>query len=295
MHIKKPVACFSCLVASVTTCAIIFCKFCTVWDIGTAANILGLVLMSVDHFVAVRWPLKHHILLSKSTLEVIIGISWILACILWAIYYIGNYKTLQAALNSTMDDVNGTFSVFCKHWLFLSISKVMYEELRVRIYKDASLTFVLSGFVFVAIAFMYCYVSKVTVNARKTKSFFQNHSQSSSKSAITSDYQHSSATSTTSFSNAWFKQVRKRLKLKRCIRTTMLFLGSFAVLWTPILICLVLILVKSSAFVAHGMTIAIIDRSKTVAVCMTTITDVIIYFVRSNELERPRKRKISVR
>ena len=55
--------------------------FYRIWNVGTAANLLGLLLMTLDSFIAIKWPLKHRILLRKRVIFILISCTWIAALI----------------------------------------------------------------------------------------------------------------------------------------------------------------------------------------------------------------------
>jgi len=52
------------------------------WDVATYANLFALLLMSMDHFMAVRFSIRHALIMTQKAIKVAIGISWLTAAIL---------------------------------------------------------------------------------------------------------------------------------------------------------------------------------------------------------------------
>ena len=126
--------------------------------------------MSLDHFVALRWPLRHHILAESSKPSVIgIIVCWVLAVIASGVYYLTNYAIMIRAL--TQQHTN--FDDFCQCW----------ENLRAETYhtllqtqEDASkylaeglTAATLIGFVFLANVVIYIYIAKVVIQSIKQR------------------------------------------------------------------------------------------------------------------------------
>ena len=64
----------------------------SIWSVGTTANILGLLLMSVDHFVAIKWSLKHNIILRRRVVTILITGCWIFSILSGMLYHMMIHK-----------------------------------------------------------------------------------------------------------------------------------------------------------------------------------------------------------
>lgn len=217
---------------------------------GPIANLLGLALMSLDHFIAIGWPLKHHKLQRRSTIEILIASTWIVALIRGITYYFNTYESFMlAVINFSSVD----FDSFCEKW----------EEQKKPRPSNTGLNFTVIllttiGLVFLAIFVMYCYIAWVAFKAIKTKWYFQRYSRTSS---------------------AKNRTARKRMRQVKGIGTTILLLFSFMLLWTPI-----------SVFYIRSITNSLVIDPNTKCeiilidiVCCTSLIDVGIYFMRSKE------------
>ena len=245
--------------------------FCyRIWIPGAVANLFGLALMSFDHFVAMHWPLRHCIILSKRNVIILIGCTWIFSVFLGSTYHLRSYQTLIQVLSDSRDaekHTDMTFNAFCDEWILLYMPTSEQSNAYYR--KNFTITSVVTAVVLIILAPVYCYIAKVAIRARKTKSFYQRHSLNSLNDSNLSS--------------------RVRMKHAKGICTTVLLITSFILLWSSVLIIFALIQETFSSMETippSQYAIVQLDRYLIVIVCCTTVVDVIIYFMRSQEALR---------
>lgn len=241
-----------------------FRLLCRLWLIGPGANLLGLALMSMDHLIAVRWPLKQHIILNPKVVTVLIISAWTMAAILSIIYYNFIYKSMVYAIIDTFSTdavTTNTVETFCRKWDDLMSKRRYSEEFAMYIFKCS-----IVGIVFITMFNIYCFIAYVAFKADKTKGHFQRHC------AISTIKRNS---------------LKGRLQKTKGITTTIMLLTAFLLLWVPSLILDVMIMTESPLLLDHDFIFGTVYCS--LMVSCTTVVDVVIYFMRSREAVRLRK------
>lgn len=226
--------------------------------------------MAFDILLAIRWPLKHHILLNRKTAIIIIICAWVLAVILSFAYCKFYYKTLFQTLAHTHEyegEVNKqTFDLFCESWMLIITTASGDGELLHKVYKTYfTVSFLIIAVAFLTILLMYCYIIAIAIRARKTKQHYQRHS-------ITSQGKNRSA--------------QMALSQTKAVGTTILLLSAYIILWMPLVVYFGLILTESRILPSDHRCLETIERILMVSICCTAIVDIGIYFIRSKEAFR---------
>ena len=186
------------------------------WMIGPWANLFGLVLMTLDHFIAIRWPLKHRILMSKRTVEIMIGCSWIFAVICGILYNLTMFTTLVRAVTGLLqeDTKNTSFDSFCRDWIQMTNEEIKRQRdaSHYPIFFRRSLIILISIVLptFISLLYMYTYIVTVVIKVTKRRRHFQRSSISSA--------------------NQDTLNLRKRMRQARGIGTTITLLAAFLLL-----------------------------------------------------------------
>lgn len=223
--------------------------------------------MSLDHFVALRWPLRHHILAESSKPSVIgIIVCWVLAVIASGVYYLTNYAIMIRALTQQHTNIDD----FCQCW----------ENLRAETYhtllqtqEDASkylaeglTAATLIGFVFLANVVIYIYIAKVVIQSIKQR-------YRRDDNVVRGTGHHS----------------QPRLKQAKGVMATFLFLTFFIILWTPVLIIHGFIVTENKTNYSNPTTQDRMDVILAAISCCTALFDVSIYFVVANKTRLTRR------
>ena len=249
-----------------------FMLVCRLWMIGPWANLFGLVLMTLDHFIAIRWPLKHRILMSKRTVEIMIGCSWIFAVICGILYNLTMFTTLVRAVTGLLqeDTKNTSFDSFCRDWIQMTNEEIKRQRdaSHYPIFFRRSLILLISIVLptFISLLYMYTYIVTVVIKVTKRRRHFQRSSISSA--------------------NQDTLNLRKRMRQARGIGTTITLLAAFLLLWTPVIVFYALVSTDSPILPPKRRDIRKIRRTMKVVLSCTTLVDIGIYFMRSKEAKR---------
>lgn len=104
---------------------LLLCCFplCSIWNAATTANLVGLMLMSVDHFVAIKFSLKHAVIMRKRTIITAIVCSWIVSLFLGLLdrILIASNRELANISNIHRSKVDSSMPFFC-------LKDVLYEH-----------------------------------------------------------------------------------------------------------------------------------------------------------------------
>ena len=152
-----------------------------VWIVGPAANLIGLALMPLEHFMAIRCALKRRILLSNNVVTAMIAGCWILASLFSIVHYIQPYRLMievSMDMSTHCCEYKSSFEWFCEKWITILIDDTRKEDINQQIYTtNFSITFSLISAVFLTITLIYCYIIRVALQASKTKCYFQKYPQ----------------------------------------------------------------------------------------------------------------------
>lgn len=240
------------------------------WAVGTIANLLGLMLMSIDHFVAIRWSIKHPILMRKRVILSLIGSTWIVAIINGALYHLIIYKNINkthALLQGYSIDASES-DEFCEQrgwYYYQEVEGVYFFHLDQA--KHSSITFYVDSaiilLVFITILCIYVYVASVVLRVAKARERGQRYSITSTS-----------------------EQRRARLQSTQAkgLLTTILLVSTFVVLWSPLEIYYILTEAKSEVIESLSVERQSLIETILMVVCScTTLVDILVYFLRSQE------------
>ena len=193
---------------------------------------------------------------------------WILASLFSIVHYIQPYRLMievSMDMSTHCCEYKSSFDSFCDKWITILIDLNREEDINQQIYAtNFSITFALISAVFLTITLIYCYIIRVALQARKTRFYFQRYSISSN------DKSHLACV---------------RMRWAKGIGTAVFLLTSFIILWSPVLICKALILMKSRVLPSREEDLTKKERCLLVVVCCTSVVDMVIYLIRTSDKE----------
>ena len=236
--------------------------------------------MAIDSFVALKWPLQHHVYMKRTVVRGMIVTAWILAAILTFCYPLFIYTRIDKIGDSLFGgNVVIPHNQFCRSWYIfvtVGIDNFMYlfnfnvkALLFVSRWKFAVLFTVTLIMLFVIYGYRAAVVRRMAKSVNEHQSFNKNISA--------------------------LERIHHMRKVqKKGFRITVVLFSTFFVLWTPCLILQYIKVVNGSVNVTHtgDLEFGLPERVCHVICCLTTIVDVLVYmiFMRSRELSRRIKR-----
>ena len=79
-------------------------------------NLLGLQMMAIDSFIALKWPLQHHIFMRRTVVKGLIIATWIITALVTFFYPILltiQIHWIESVMNEHFND--GPYR-FCRSW-----------------------------------------------------------------------------------------------------------------------------------------------------------------------------------
>lgn len=231
---------------------------------GCTANLIGLLLMSVDHFIVVRFSLRHRILMRKRVVFSLLGGSWVVSAImgfLSAILIASKRTSLLETFRKSYPEREIDYCWLETFYVFKTSKNSYYvqvgQEVDTKIILGAeliimSLSFIMMIFTYIYIACTVVRVSKEQQQRLKSCRMFPKHRDS-----------------------------RMRKARYKGVCTTVLLLGTFVLVWLPTETLYILDLLKSELLESSNL--MLIRRILLVIVSSTGLIDVGIYFLRSRE------------
>ena len=240
--------------------------------LGTRANILGLQIMAIDSFVALRWPLKHHIYMNKSAVRRVVLVAWFITALLAAYYPATIYNEISKVGSIIASDMSQNYhGGFCRSWY---IYQTVGENKMNRLLDfdntllDAINKYEFAGLLVLALIMLiviYGYRSTIVRRTARKWSNSQRHNRHLSESN---------------------RQSRVRKMQMKGFKITVILSAAFIGLWSP---CIVMSFVK----IFNGYTrieeeVSRFGQICRTICCLTTIIDVLVYMVmvRSQEVKR---------
>ena len=237
--------------------------FCfSVWCLGAALNIITLLVMTIESFVAIRWPLKHHAYMSKKIATLMIAAAWFFAVLKTIYYPTLIYSRVLKIAGILSNPKKETSKDFCRGWYFSQMDIGEYTDsfgFDPSVIGDLNLWLAIGllGITIVSLLLIYGYRTAVVQKVANQMDHHQryNVTYTSRERAIRA----------------------RRLKAKGFI-TTVYLAGSWAMLWGPFLVFQIL-KVSKSLIIHHiaNFDFTSSERIFLVVCCLTSITDVLIY------------------
>ncbi|XP_067942563.1 C-C chemokine receptor type 3-like [Watersipora subatra] len=221
-----------------------------IWNAGTYANLFGLLLMTVDHFIAVRWSLMHITVITKKWAVQAVLVVWLLAVVLAFLEDI----LIEPTYTEIMDDWDTKFTTrYC-------YQRIVYKHTTNGIYtfdlnQDghtaiiAVISIVTISLTFVTMATVYTYIAYVVISISRRKKAQNNR----------------------------FSATRPNLK---GIGTTILLLCTFLILYLPITISYFAQVFGNADELSYWWT-----HIFNILVTMTGIADILIYGCRDKDVQ----------
>ena len=240
------------------------------------ANLFGLQLMAIDSFVALKWPLQHHVYMKRSVVRVMIVTAWILAAILTFCYPLFIYTRIDKIAGSLIEcNVVIPDNQFCRCW-YIFVTVGVDDFMNLFNFNVKALLFLSRWkfavlFTLTLIMLFVIYGYRAAVVRRIAKSLNEHQSFNKNISAL--------------------ERIHHMRKVqKKGFRITVVLFSTFYLLWTPCLILQYIKVVNGSVNVTHtgDLEFGLPERVCHVICCLTTIVDVLVYmiFMRSLELSR---------
>ena len=228
------------------------------------ANFLAVLLISLDHFIAIRFSMKHTIIMSRRVVVILIVISAIVA------FIIGFYEKLvilgNRKINPLIDeyqDMFFTLSAFCIRETFYrapGYNSTYYYDLDQEKYDLSKVVLDLTFFtvVLVLLTATYCYIVLIIFRVSKHK----RRQLQTSHLTYTKDNENT---------------IRKSEVKGLC--TSVLFVVTFIALWLPnVVVNLPVTSIEEAVTNETFMIMAIVCSC-------TAISDFLIYFLRSKRID----------
>ena len=213
------------------------------------------MMLAFDHLIAIKWPLKHHMLAERSKLHVmVIVFAWIMATVFGVLYNLTMYDMMIQTWTERPTD----FYNFCKRWDELIAYRTHSQnDGEKRFVSKIVTTIPLASVVVIGIIPIYCYVAIVAINSVRKRQ----------KAQIRSD------------NAANPEGLKMRLDQVKGVRATALIITFSLLLWSP-------------TIVYHSSLVPQIDSSDvdpteknrgdvfmTGITCCTAIGDAVIYHI----------------
>lgn len=232
------------------------------------------MLMSIDHFVAIRWSIKHHILMRKRVILSLIVSTWIVAIINSALYQLLIHKNIRQVYTEIKTDYEleeWKYDEFCEQWGWYDYrpyGKYVFE-MDQELHSDITyyVGFSIISVVFIILLCIYSYIAWVVIKVAKAR-----HRRLRYTLSKTSDQRRT---------ELYHKQAKGLL-------TTVLLLGTFVLLWAPLQIAYILMVTKSKLIdgLREKGDLDVYQIWMMVVCSCTTLADVFIYFLRSQEMSK---------
>ncbi|XP_067935024.1 lysophosphatidic acid receptor 2-like [Watersipora subatra] len=236
------------------------------FDVGTTANLVGLLLMSLDHFIVVRFSLQHRLLMRSRVVFSLLSVGWALSAVL------GLLKCILIASKKTkladgLRPYNINITGYCSLEAYYYVQRPGTGEYFIPVgqKQDSNIRFgvavVLITLTFTSMFFIHSYIAYTVVRVSKEQQKRLKHS--SLKSSLI--------------------DMRMRKSQFKGVCTTVMFLGTFAALWLPTNIMYIMKMRGSKTLSQLGNS----EQAESILLViasMTGILDVAIYFLRSREL-----------
>lgn len=232
-----------------------------VWMGGTTANVLGLLLMTSDHFIAVRFSLKHKLFLRKRVVFSLIAVSWVISILhgmLQTMIIESKGRSIYETVKQQELKMIGHCALSTIYYDFGFDFGQVHDNVLIS-YSDIAF---LSGILLTMIV-VYSYIAHVVFKVSKQRQLRLQTSSSISSKTINS---------------------QRRRSTTKGLCTTALLVGAFIILWAPIYIYRILQISESS--VLKGADIVAVEIALVVTASTTSIVDILIYFMRSPELSK---------
>lgn len=239
---------------------------------GTYANLFGLLLMTGDHFIAVRFSLKHRIWMRKRVIFSLISLAWVLAVIL------GFLELAIILSKDTMvrDYAQENFSIIIEGFCLMEVAyRSTSPDGRYQVpvgqevdYLVQSLTYIIIiSCVLVSMLCVYTYIACVVIRVSRQRGARQRQTLVEEKEI--------------------HKQMTKRQTKGIC--TTLLLLVSFCLLWAPVQVVKLLEINRSSALTSTD--VQLLNSVLAVVASCTGLVDVIVYLLRTAKVKKCFRRK----
>ena len=244
----------------------------SIWSVGTTANILGLLLMSVDHFVAIKWSLKHNIILRRRVVTILITGCWIFSILSGMLYHMMIHKGIIKAGDIIVNKMHYDpiyYDEFPEKWWVFSYKNsdgtYFLKDLQQQTFADISnaVKFTIIGVVFITLLLIYGYIASVVLKAAKERHHRLRYSLSST---------------------AKERSTQMRSQKAKGLCTTSSLLLSFALLWAPFEIYSFLSFTNSPILDPQKLDLKTIEFILMIICSCTAIVDFCIYFLRSHEV-----------
>ena len=237
--------------------------------LGTRANILGLQIMAIDSFVALRWPLKHHIYMKKSAVRLVVLAAWFISALLAAYYPATIYNEIIKVGSIIASDMSQSYHAgFCRLWyIYQTVGESKMNRL---LDFDNTLLDAINKYEFAGlhalalIMLIVIYGYRSTIVRRTARRW--NHSQRMNRRLSESN-----------------RQSRARKMQMKGFKITVILSAAFIAIWSP---CIVMTIVK----IFNGYTrieeeVSRFGQICRTICCLTTIIDVLVYMVMVRSLE----------
>ena len=229
--------------------------------------------MTVDHFIAVRWSLKHQILMRRRVVGILVASSWILSIINGMLFNMMTHEGVKKAGDIMINELDYYYEYYDElheqwsAWNYKESDGKYFLELKQETFFKISLAvnFSLISAVLLVLLVVYVYIARVLLKVAKERRYRQ-------RLSIASTAEERSA------------QMRRRRVKGLC--TTISLLVSFLLLWTPLQVYHMISFLKTNDSAYKGLDSGKDERIMIVLCSCTSIVDIFIYVLRSQEVMR---------
>lgn len=219
--------------------------------------------MSIDHFIVIRFPLRHRIIMRKRVVFFFITVTWLLSAQLSLIdmfLIISKWSDVQTGVPVGWDLTDATYCQIEEWYLYRDETSFLVPvgqptDSNIRRW----ITITLVSFPFCLMIILHSYNTSVIIRVlRDQETRLRNHNMSSKE-----------------------QDIRLRKSRTKGLCTTILLLLTFAIVWLPLQVTNLMSASGSKLF--DNINRTLLSKILIIITTLTGLWDILIYFLRSRE------------